>query len=206
MKTACFSLCAAFLIMASSSPTVGRAQGNLIQSGNWQLSGTGAWYGYDGGADGGAFMGPNTSNLSEWFQDLPTTPGQPYLVSFYLRGSYPPQQAPPFAMNVFWNASEVGTYSWNVYSSAWIYESLLVEGGPGSQSVLGFSDPDPTFSAFSVVSVVAVPEPETAFVYGGVAILLALFCPRPGRLAKSRVGKMSAEWSASFRCKLIVES
>src|ERR1700679_1739327 len=121
MKSANFSFCVAILIMASSSPTAGRAQGNLIKSGNWQLSGTGAGSGYDGGADGGAFMGPNTSNLSEWFQDLPTIPGQPYLVSFYLRGSYPPQRSPPFAMNVFWNASEVGDYSWNVFSSAWIY-------------------------------------------------------------------------------------
>jgi hypothetical protein len=186
MKTTCFALCAAFLFMASSSPTVVRAQGNLIQSGNWQLSGSGAWYGYDGGADGGAFMGPNTLNLSEWFQDLPTTPGQPYLVSFYLRGSYPAQQGPPFAMNVFWNASEVGAYSWNVFSSAWIYESLTVEGGPGSQSVLGFSDPDPTFSAFSVVSVVAVPEPATPIFYAGVAVLLALFRPRSARQSESR--------------------
>jgi hypothetical protein len=186
MKTACYSVCATFLIMASSSPTAGHAQGNLIQPGNWQLSGTGAWYGYDGGADGGAFMGPNTLNLSEWFQDLPTTPGQPYLVSFYLRGSYPAQQAPPFAMTMDWNATVARTYSWNVFSSAWIYESLTVEGGPGSQSVLGFSDPDPTTSAFSVVSVVAIPETATPIFYAGVALLLALFRPRSARQSESR--------------------
>jgi hypothetical protein len=181
MKSACFLICAAFLVLASSWPSIGRAQGNLIQSGNWQLSGSGAWYGYDGGADGGAFMGPNTSNLSEWFQDLPTTPGQPYLLSFYLRGSYPAQQSPPFAMNVFWNASGVGNYSWNVFSSAWISESLTVKGGPGSQSVLGFSDPGPTFSAFSVVSVIAIPEPTTPIFYAGAAVLLAFLRPRSAR-------------------------
>lgn len=155
-------------------PSVCPAQ-NLIQSGNWQLSGSGAWYGYFGGADGGAFMGPNTSNLSEWYQDLATTPNQTYLVSFYLRGSYPAGEAPPFAMDVFWDSQQVGSYVLNSNSSTWVQESFTIAAGPGSQSVIGFSDPDPTFSAFSVVSVTPTPEPSTFALAGSAILMFACF-------------------------------
>jgi hypothetical protein len=148
---------------------------NLVQSGKWQLSGNGAWYGGSGGADGGSFMGPNTLNLSEWYQDLPTTVGQSYQLSFYLRGSYPAQQSPPFAMDVYWNSEQVNI-TWDTFSSDWIYESLNVVGGPSSQSVLGFSDPDPTDSAFSDVSVVAIPEPSIfTLVSSAVIAMLCIY-------------------------------
>jgi hypothetical protein len=146
-----------------------------VQGGNWQISGSGgAWYGYSGGADGGPFMGPDTQNRSQFYQNLLTTPGQSYLLSFYIRGSYPAGQSPPFAMNVYWNSQQVGSYTLNVFSSDWVFESLSVVGGSSSQSVLGFSDPDPTFSAFSDVSVIAIPEPSSFALLGlGAAIALA---------------------------------
>jgi hypothetical protein len=163
-------LCVSFLIVFDSYPPNCSAQVNLVQGGNWQLSGTGAWY-------GSGFMGPSPLNLSEWYYDIPTTVGQSYQLSFYLRGSYPAQQSPPFAMDVHWNSEQVN-FTWDTFSSDWIYESLTVVGGPGSQSVLGYSDPDPTFSAFTGVSVIAIPEPSTFTLVSSTALAMLWICRR----------------------------
>jgi hypothetical protein len=141
--------------------------GNFESSGGWHLSGNGgAWYGYNGGADGGAFQGLDSLNLSPLYQDVPTTPDQSYTLTFYLRGSYPAGQSPPFEVNVFWNSQQVGSFALNVFSSDWWYDTLNVVGGPGSQSRLEFRDPYPTFSALDDVSLVAVPEPAALALFG----------------------------------------
>ncbi len=148
--------------------------GNFESSGGWSLSGNGgAWYGYYGGADGGAFQGLDSLNLSPLYQNVSTTPGQSYSLTFYMRGSYPAGQSPPFGVNVFWNSQEVGAFTLNLFSSDWWYESLTVVGGSDSQSRLEFRNPDPSFSAIDDVSLVAVPEPSTLALLGsGMAILL----------------------------------
>jgi hypothetical protein len=152
---------------------------NLVQNGNfasglsgWSLSGNGGyWFGYSGGADGGAFMGLSSLSLSPLYQNVPTTSGQSYSLSFYFRGSYPAGQSPPFGVNVFWNSQEVGSFTLNVFSSDWVYESLSVVGGPGSQSRLEFRDPLPTLSALDDVCLVAIPEPSVLAIIGLAAVI-----------------------------------
>jgi hypothetical protein len=162
-------------IIYFNPPTSIVQNGNFESGGGWSLSGNGgAWYGYNGGADGGAFEGLDSLSLSPLYQYVPTTPGQSYSLTFYIRGSYPAGQLPPFGVNVLWNSQQVGSFSLNVFSSDWALESLTVVGGAGSQSRLEFRDPLPTFSALDDVSLIAVPEPSTFALAGsGVAIALA---------------------------------
>ncbi|MDB6019930.1 MAG: hypothetical protein JWR19_4419 [Pedosphaera sp.] len=184
MKTATILLLAFGAVLAPlkssaiiyfTPPTSIVQNGNFESGGGWSLSGNGgAWYGYGGGADGGAFEGLDSLGLSPLYQNVPTTFGQSYTLSFYIRGSYPAGQSPPFVVSVLWNSQAVGSFTLNVYSSNWAYESLTLVGGPGSQSRLEFIDPNPTFSALDDVSLVPVPEPSVFALVGvGAAIGLA---------------------------------
>ncbi len=175
------------------NPPVNLVQnGDFESSGGWQLSGNGgAWYGYYGGADGGAFQGLDSMNLSPLYQDVPTTPGQLYSLTFYLRGSYPAGQAPPFGVNVFWNSQQAGSFTLNVFSSDWWLETLTVVGGPASQSRLEFRNPYPTFSALDDVSLVAVPEPSAAALFGAAAIFVCSRTRRPGT-------RIRRQWPRAF--------
>lgn len=112
---------------------------------------------------------------------MTTTPNQSYLLSFYLRGPYPIYEPAPYSITVTWNYAVVGSFTVDSYSTGWVYESLTITNGSGSQGRLEFQDQFPSDVALDDISLVPipVPEPSTAasFILGA-AIGWALICRR----------------------------
>jgi len=147
---------------------------------DWTFGGNGG-YGeaFDGGADGGGYVILGSLNQDPIYQSVPATPGQSYTLTFYWRGPAPIIQSPPFAMNVLWNLQEVGSFTLNVFSRDWVYESLTVVGDSGSQGILEFEDPDLTEAALDDVSLVPVPEPSALALVGTCAMIAFAWIRRP---------------------------
>ena len=160
-------------IIYFSPPTSIVQNGDFSGLTDWSFAGNGG-YGeaFNGGADGGGYVILGSLNQDPIYQSVPTTPGLSYTLTFYWRGPAPIMQSPPFAMNVLWNSQEVGSFTLNVFSSDWVYESLTVVGS-GSQGLLEFEDPDLTDSALDDVSLVPVPEPSAFALVGCAMIALA---------------------------------
>ena len=156
---------------------------NLIKNGGfeagltgWTLSGNqGYGTGSYGGADGGEYLFLDSLGLSPLSQNVAAAPGQRYLLTFAFRGGYPIIEAPPFQINVLWNGDMVGSYVLDVYSAAWVTESLFLTGGPGSKDDLTFINPDASFSDLDTVSLVSVPDSPGLEIYLFSAVALIAF-------------------------------
>jgi hypothetical protein len=194
----------------------GRTQGviyfnpptNIVQNGNFESAknGNGAYGPADwnftgdggfvwsplGGINNSVYVGLADLSQANMYQDLSTISGQTYLLTFYMRGIV--GQRTNVAANVFWNSQQVGSFTLSLNFTNWMFESLIIVGGTGSESRLEFSDPNPEFLGLDDVSVVAIPEPSVTALVSFVATVLFIWMYYCRRLTSRRSQPPLALW------------
>ena len=167
---------AALAILLAASTTVGAT---MVANGGFELGDFTGWTqsgntgiappgytqvtGYSGDVHTGGFaakMGPEGSEGS-LSQDLVTTPGQWYSVSFWLKND----GAPNNIFNVYWSGSPIFN-GINLPSAPYTQYSYL-EQATSSTTTIGFSfRNDPGFFCLDDISVSPVPLPGTLMLMG----------------------------------------
>lgn len=138
-------------------------------------------YAAPGGGAKGAFFGAEAGDFDTISQVLTTTPGQPYLLTFWLNTSTGQAQAD---FQVYWNSTLIyedtpGTTPDHAFDYKMISIEPLLGTGTDTLKFQGYNPPQQT--KFDLVSVEAVPEPATGLLLCAGA--LALTCWRRHRRA-----------------------
>ena len=124
----------------------------------------------DNAYDGNNFVELDVDENSSMYQQLATTAGQAYELSFAYMDR-PGLEWWSQGLEVTWNGEVLGTY---IGAASWEVVRLTVH-AVGDTSVLGFralGESDGRGSSLDAVSVTAVPEPHTyALLLGGLALL-----------------------------------
>ncbi len=151
--------------------------GNLVQNGGFEQGLTVWGYTYNWGVAFGYPSAAEGSNFADIYgtiyQTLATVPGQEYQLEFAISGNF--NIASGEVLNALWGSDTVATATWNpaghnVNNFGWVFTTVDVT-ATSSSTVLTFSDPfvgDGTQRIVNIdaVSVIAVPEPSSAFLIG----------------------------------------
>lgn len=185
--------CLGLLITCSLSVASFGQPVNLVQNGNfgsglsdWMNSGVGVFLGYSGEAANGDVNFVNIAGGGYLYQDLTTTPGQIYDLSFAMAGNINWPGA--ITMDTLWGGNIVDVTTWNpgghtVANLGWLYENVAVTAA-SSQTLLEFENPSQQINQqpfLDAVSVTALPEASTLNLVAA-SIVITVFKRRPGIL------------------------
>ena len=166
-----------------------QGQSSIVYNGNFEGGWNNGPLGW-GWTDSVALTGDGLNNYAEVFgslyQDLATSPGQPYSLNFRMAGNYPIMNLA--ILNVMWGEEMIGTVTWNsagddTNDPGWVYAEFDVIAS-ASTTRLTFDNPLATnniplplwFSKIDDVQVVIAPEPSV-WILGGVGSVV-LFATR----------------------------
>jgi len=139
-------------------------------------------------ADGNVSLSLNYFSAENISQTVTTTPGQSYLLSFFMAAEIYGGPATR-TMNVLWDSTTVGSPSFQYTGQGpttmgWTQFNFTVTGTGSDTLIFQSTTSGPYGPALDAVSLVAAPEPSTTALAAAAAIIIVLYRLKTGKAAK----------------------